>query len=89
MATTFSHPVSSVTIGDWDLIRSSWPFYRLCTWAGIPVEIEVFNLFSGLIPQPDQQETGSDSTWFHSQLHRENKEKDSKTDREFGGVEER
>ena len=25
--------------------------YRLCMWASIPVEMEVFNLFSGLIPQ--------------------------------------
>ena len=25
--------------------------YRLCQWAGMPVEMEVFNLFSGLIPQ--------------------------------------
>jgi hypothetical protein len=25
--------------------------YRLCMWVGIPVEMEVFNLFSGLIPQ--------------------------------------
>ena len=25
--------------------------YRLCMWAGIPVQMEVFNLFSGLIPQ--------------------------------------
>ena len=24
---------------------------RLCTWAGVPCELEVFNLFSGLIPQ--------------------------------------
>ena len=25
--------------------------HRLCQWAGMPVEMEVFNLFSGLIPQ--------------------------------------
>ena len=25
--------------------------YRLCIWAGVPCEMEVFNLFSGLIPQ--------------------------------------
>ena len=25
--------------------------YRLCLWAGIPVEMEVFNLFSRYIPQ--------------------------------------
>ena len=24
---------------------------RLCTWAGVPCELEVFNLFAGLIPQ--------------------------------------
>ena len=24
---------------------------RLCIWAGMPCELEVFNLFSGLIPQ--------------------------------------
>ena len=24
---------------------------RLCMWAGLPCELEVFNLFSGLIPQ--------------------------------------
>ena len=25
--------------------------YNLCNWAGLPVEMEVFNLFSRLIPQ--------------------------------------
>ena len=25
--------------------------YKLCMWAGLPVEMEVFNLFSGLVRQ--------------------------------------
>jgi hypothetical protein len=89
MATTFSLPVSRVTIGDWDMIRSSWPYTGsvrglafLWKW-----RFSTCSLVSFL--SQNQQETGSDSPWFHGQLHRKNKEKDSKTDRDFGGVEER
>ena len=32
-----------------DLIKNS--IYRLCQWAGLPCEVEVFNLFSRYIPQ--------------------------------------
>ena len=35
--------------GRHDLIKLV--IYRLCIWAGLPVEMEVFNLFSRLIPQ--------------------------------------
>ena len=38
--------------------------YRLCMWAGIPVEMEVFNLFSGLIPQQGLARIDRDSPWF-------------------------
>ena len=34
-----------------DLVKQG--ISRLCTWAGVPFEVEVFNMFSALIPQAE------------------------------------
>ena len=72
MATTFSLPVSRVTIGEWDMIRSSWPFTCSVFWSHSSARINK-----------------RQAATVHGSIASSTGRTRRKTDRDFGGMEER